>query len=43
MSTLEESLVANFGSTKVWLMEPNFMMDNGMSFDLFLGNTILYG
>jgi hypothetical protein len=23
MSTLEESLIANFGSTKVWVMDPS--------------------
>jgi hypothetical protein len=44
MSTLEESLVANSGSTKVWEMDPIFsLMDNGMSFDIFVGKTILYG
>jgi hypothetical protein len=44
MSTLEESLVANSGSTKVWVMDPRFFfMYNGMSFDIFLGKTILYG
>jgi hypothetical protein len=43
MSTLEESLVENSSSTKVWLMEPSFFMDNGMSFDIFVGKTILDG
>jgi hypothetical protein len=43
MSTLEESLVANFDSTKVWVMDQVCLMDNGMSFDIFAGKTILYG
>jgi hypothetical protein len=33
MSTLEESLVANSSSTKVWVMDPSlFDVYNGMSF-----------
>jgi hypothetical protein len=43
MSTLEESLVVNFGSTKVWVMDPSLFDDNGMSFDIFEGKTILDG
>jgi hypothetical protein len=43
MSTLEESLVVNYGSTKVWVMDLIFLMYNGMSFDIFAGKTILDG
>ena len=43
MSTLEESMVENFGSTKVWVMDPSLFGDNGMSFGIFVGNTILDG
>ena len=43
MSTLEESLVANSGSTKVWMIEQVCLMDNGMIFDIFVGQTILDG
>ena len=39
MSTLGESPVANFGSTKVWVI--GFFMYNGMSFNIFEGKTIL--
>ena len=43
VSTLEESLVANFIITKVWVMEPSFFMDNRISFDIFASKTILDG
>jgi hypothetical protein len=43
MSTLEESPVANFNSTKVWVMDQVCLMYNGMSFNIFEGKTILYG
>jgi hypothetical protein len=43
MSTLGESLVENYGSTKVWVMDPSCFMYNGMSFNIFEGKTILYG
>jgi hypothetical protein len=43
MSTLEETSVANYGSTKVWVMDPSFFMYNGMNFNIFEGKTILYG
>jgi hypothetical protein len=43
MSTLEEILVANFGSTKVCVMTQFVLMYNGMSFDIFAGKTILDG
>jgi hypothetical protein len=43
MSTLGESPVANSGSTKVWVMDPSCFMYNGMSFNIFEGNTIIYG
>jgi hypothetical protein len=43
MSTLEESLVVNSGSTKVWVMDPICFMYSGMSFNIFEGNTILDG
>jgi hypothetical protein len=41
MSTLEESLVANSGSTKVWVKV--CLIYNGMSFNIFEGKTILDG
>ena len=43
MSTLEESLVEIFGNTMFWVMDQSCLIDNGMSFDIFEGNTILYG
>jgi hypothetical protein len=38
MSTLEESPVENYSSTKVWVMDIVCLMDNGMIFDIFEGN-----
>jgi hypothetical protein len=44
MSTLEESLVVNFGITKFWVMDPSFFfMYNGIRFDIFAGKTIIEG
>jgi len=43
MSTLEEIPVENYGRTKVWVMDPSFFINNGMSFDIFACKTILDG
>ena len=43
MSTLAKILVVNFGSTKVWVMDPSLVDVYGMIFDIFGGKTILNG